>query len=42
MFESPLEATEENLRELTTYDSRKLLLARTRGVSLPTAQDLER
>jgi len=42
MFESPLEATEENVRELTTYDSRRLLLARTRGESLPTAQDLER
>ena len=42
MFESPLEATEKNVRELTTYDSRELLLARTRAESLPTAQDLER
>ena len=41
-FESPLEATEENVRELTTYDSRTSLRARTRGESLPTAQDLER
>jgi len=41
-FESPLEATAENVRQLTDYDARELLIARTRGEPLQTAQDIER
>jgi hypothetical protein len=41
-FLSPVEATEENVRALTTYDSKQVLIARSRGEPLPTAEDLPR
>jgi len=41
-FESPLEATADNVRELTDYDAREVLIARARGEQSPSAQDLER
>jgi hypothetical protein len=40
--ESPIEATPENVRALTTYDSRDTLVATVRGERLPTAEDLPR
>jgi len=39
---SPVEATPENLQELTTYDARDELLARVRGERLASAEDLPR
>jgi hypothetical protein len=39
---SPVLATEENVRALTTYTPEQQLAARARGVSLPGAADLER
>jgi hypothetical protein len=41
-FHSPVEATPENVRALTSYDSQDELIARTRGETLPSAQDLPR
>jgi hypothetical protein len=41
-IESPVEATPENVRELTTYDSRDELVATVRGERLPSAEDLPR
>ena len=41
-FESPVEATPENLATLTRFDSRDELVARVRGESLPTAEDVQR
>ena len=41
-FDAPIEATPENVRELTTYDSREVLIARTQGTSLPTGADVQR
>ena len=41
-MESPVLATPENVRAVTDYDSEDELIARVRGVSLPSAQDLER
>ena len=41
-FDAPIEATPENVRELTTYDSREVLIARVQGTSLPTEADLQR
>jgi hypothetical protein len=38
---TPLEATEENLRRLTDYDSREILVARVHGQHLPAAADLQ-
>jgi hypothetical protein len=39
---SPVLATEENLRTLTTYTSEQELVARARGERLPRAEDLQR
>jgi len=39
---SPVEATPQNLQELTTYDTRDELLARVRGERLANAEDLPR
>lgn len=41
-FVSPIEATPENVRALTTYDSRDALVAKVRGERLPGAEDLPR
>jgi hypothetical protein len=42
IMESPVLATPENIRAITLYDSEDELIARVRGVDLPTAADLER
>jgi hypothetical protein len=39
---SPVEATAENVQELTSYDARDELVARVRGEQLTSAADLER
>ncbi|HET9448209.1 MAG TPA: hypothetical protein VFO35_18220 [Steroidobacteraceae bacterium] len=39
---SPVEATPENLEQLTTYDSHDALVARVRGEQLPAAEDVPR
>jgi hypothetical protein len=39
---SPVEATRENVQELTNYDARDELAARVRGERLATAEDLQR
>jgi hypothetical protein len=39
---SPVEATPENVEQLTTYDAQDLLVARMSGQQLPSAQDLPR
>jgi hypothetical protein len=39
---SPVEATPENVQELTTYDARDELAARVRGERLANAEDLQR
>jgi hypothetical protein len=39
---SPIEATPENVRALTTYDARTQLLARVRSLDLPSEQDIQR
>lgn len=36
----PIEATEENIRRLTDFDSKQVLIARLQGKSLPAAADL--
>ena len=41
-FKSPIEATDENVRALTTYDAEEILVAQLRATELPTAADLER
>ena len=41
-FKSPVEATPENVRALTTYDTEQEIVARLNGVTLPSAEDLER
>lgn len=41
-MQSPVVASEENIRELTTHDSKDELVARVNGEQLPTANDLER
>ena len=38
---TPLEATAENVRRLTDYDSREILVARLRGQQLPSARELQ-
>jgi hypothetical protein len=38
---TPVEATDENLRRLTDYDSREILVARVQGQRLPRAADLQ-
>ena len=39
---SPVEATPENIRRATTFDARAQLIARTRNLTLPTAEGIER
>ncbi|HEY5756498.1 MAG TPA: hypothetical protein VIU34_11790 [Steroidobacter sp.] len=41
-MQSPVLASEENVRELTTHDSKDELVARVNGERLPGAADLER
>jgi hypothetical protein len=41
-FMSPIEATDANVRQLTTFDSEDALVARLHGVPLPTPEDLVR
>jgi hypothetical protein len=41
-MQSPVIASEENIRELTTHDSKDELVARVNGGQLPGAADLER
>lgn len=41
-FDSPVEATPENVRLLTTFDATQRLAARTRAEQLPTAESLQR
>lgn len=42
IMQSPVVASPENIRAITQYDSEDELIARVRGVHLPTAEDLER
>jgi hypothetical protein len=42
MMAVPTEATPENVRAATTYDTRDVLIARLHQLSLPTANDIER
>jgi hypothetical protein len=42
IMELPVVATEENMREITQYTSEDELIARVRGTTLPTAEELER
>jgi hypothetical protein len=42
IMESPVVATPENIHAITQYDSEDELIARVRGVTLPTGEDLER
>lgn len=42
IMESPVEATPENIRKITQYDSQDELIARVRGAPLPAAEDLQR
>lgn len=41
-FEAPVEATPENVRALTSYDSKDVLVARVRNERLDSATDIER
>lgn len=41
-MQSPVVATEENVRELTTHDAKGELIARVNGEALPSAADLPR
>jgi hypothetical protein len=41
-FMSPIEATPENVRSLTSFDSQDQLIAKLRGVELPTGEDVVR
>jgi hypothetical protein len=42
LIASPVEATTENLRALTTFDARTQLMARVRSVHLPSVEDIPR
>jgi hypothetical protein len=42
LIESPVEATLDNIRNLTRYSSEEELIARARGVQLPSASELQR
>lgn len=42
LLESPIEATTDNVRELTRYDSEDELIARIRGEQLPSAVEMQR
>jgi hypothetical protein len=39
-FSSPIEATPENVRALTTFDTKDQLVARLKGIELPSAEEL--
>lgn len=41
-MESPVVATSENIRSITHYDSEDVLIARVRGMPLPSPENLER
>lgn len=41
VMQSPIEATAENVRALTEYDSEDELIARVRGVELPSQAEIE-
>lgn len=41
VMHSPVEATEENVRAITEYDSEDQLVARVQGVALPSAGEIE-
>jgi hypothetical protein len=41
-FMSPIEATSENVRALTTFATEEHLVARLKGIELPAAEDLRR
>jgi hypothetical protein len=41
-LESPVEATPENIRDVTTYEPAQVLLAHTRGEQLATPEDVQR
>jgi hypothetical protein len=41
-MQSPVVASDENIRELTTHDSKDELVARVNGEQLPNANDVER
>jgi hypothetical protein len=40
-FQSPVEATPENIAAASSFDSRDALIARVRGERLPTAEDVQ-
>lgn len=42
IMESPVVATPENIRAITTYSSEDELIAKVRGIALPSAENLER
>lgn len=42
LMESPVIATEENIRAITQYDSEDELIARLHGVALPAPENIER
>jgi hypothetical protein len=42
MVASPIEATPQNVRALTTYDTRTQLVARVRSLELPSEEDIQR
>jgi hypothetical protein len=42
LMESPVIATEENIRAITSYQSEDILIARVKGVELPSSADLQR
>jgi hypothetical protein len=42
LMESPVEATADNIRDITRYDSEDELVARVRGAQLPSPADIER
>ena len=41
-FKSPIEATADNVRALTTYDTEQVMIAQLQGIELPSATDLAR
>lgn len=41
-FMSPIEATPENVRAITTFDSQEQLIARLKGIDLPSAENVIR
>ena len=41
VMQSPVEATEENVRAITAYDSKDHLVARLHGIEMPSAGEIE-